>query len=470
MKTRLLTIWEKLHTSFWFVPGLVVAASVALAAATIAIDREMSERAVLRLPLVYRTGVEGARALLSTVAGSMITVTGVVFSVMVVAFTLASSQFTPRLLRNFMRDLGNQVVLGIFIGTFTYCLCVLRIDGGVDEVFVPRISVSCAFALTGLSIGALVYFIHHAASLIQAQAIIATIGRELECALQPLYPRGIGQSGPSGEAHLPDDFAARAAEITSPRNDYVEALDGAGLMALAETNDLIVELEHRPGDFTVFGEIIARAYPREKINDGLREQIRAAFLFGPQRTQTQDPEFVLNELVEIAVRALSAAINDPMTAVLCVDRLGAALATVAAHPRPTAYRYGADGKLRIVAKHYGFRGLVEAAFNPIRQYGRQSVPVTIRLLEAIRRIALHAQTDDREVLLRQAIMIERGSRQAPFDPGDREDIDERFRAALATLGHVPDEFDEFVSSPAFRRDPIATGADKETAAAQATLR
>lgn len=471
MKARLLTLWERLHTSFWFVPGLVVAASVALAAATIGADREISERAVLRMPLVYRTGVDGARALLSTVAGSIITVTGVTFSVMVVAFTLASSQFTPRLLRNFMRDVGNQVVLGIFIGTFTYCLCVLRIVGGLDDTFVPRISVSCAFALTGLSIGALVYFIHHAASLIQAQAIIAAIGRELESALQPLYPRGIGQSGPSDEAELPDDFAARGAEITAPRNDYIDAMDGDGLMAIAEGNGLILELEHRPGDFAISGEVIARAYPREKITDEIRESIRGAFLFGPQRTQTQDPEFVLSELVEIAVRALSPGINDPMTAVLCVDRLAAALATVAAHPRPSAYRYSAGGKLRIVAKHYGFRGLVEAAFNPIRQYGRGSVAVTIRLLEAIRRIALHAQSDaDREVLLRQAVMIERGSKQAPFDPGDRGDIEERFRATLEALGHAPEEFEEFVSSPAMCHDPAAAAVDRERAAAQAIRR
>ena len=471
MKARLLTLWEKLHTSFWFVPGLFVAASVALAAATTGLDQEISDRAVLRLPFVYRTGVEGARALLSTVAGSMITVTGVVFSVMVVAFTLASSQFTPRLLRGFMRDVGNQVVLGIFIGTFSYCLCILRIVGGPDDTFVPRISVSCAFLLTGVSIGALVYFIHHAASLIQAQAIIATIGRELESALQPLYPRDIGQSGPSNDAQLPDDFADRATEITATRNDYVEAIDGNGLMALAETNDLVIELEHRPGDFAVFGELVARAYPRDKVTEAITETIRGAFVFGPQRTQTQDPEFVLNELVEIAVRALSAAINDPMTAVLCVDRLAAALATVAAHPRPSAYRYGEGGALRIVAKHYGFRGLVEAAFNPIRQYGRNSVAVTIRLLEAIRRIALHAQADDREVLLRHALMVERGSKLAAFDPGDREDIGERFRAALEALGHAPEEFEDFGVSPtAMHRDPAATPAYTETAAAQTTRR
>jgi uncharacterized membrane protein len=436
MKVRLLTLWERVHTSFWFVPGLVIAAAVALAGFTLKLDREIDEAEVNAWPLVFHDGVEGARSLLSAVAGSMITVTGVTFSVMIVAFTLASSQFTPRLLRNFMRDVGNQVVLGIFIATFAYCLCILRVVGGPTGDFIPRISVTCGFAMTATSIIALVYFIHHAASLIQAQGIIASIGRELDRALDPLYPEGLGASGSSRSTQeLPADFATRAAEMRVPQSDYVEAIDADTLMLVAEQYDLVITLEHRPGDFTIEGEVLARAYPAERVANGTAEAIIGAIVFGPERTQTQDPEFVLSELVEIAVRALSPGINDPTTAVLCVDRLGAALARIAARPMPSAERYGTDGRLRIVTKHYGFRGLVEAAFNPIRQHGRNSVPVTVRLLETIQRIALHAQRDDdREALLRQARMIERGSKEASFDPGDLEDVQERFRSALEALG------------------------------------
>lgn len=435
MKARIHTLWEKLHTSFWFIPSIVVASAVALSVLTLNFDRRADQAAINALPLVFHDGVEGARSLLSSVAASMITVTGVVFSVTMVAFTLASSQFTPRLLRNFMRDLGNQVVLGIFIGTFSFCLCILRVVGGPTGDFIPRISITCAFLLTAISIGALVFFIHHAASLIQAQAIIAAIGRELDRALQPLYPSDIGKSGPNAHGELPTDFETRAAAVRSKRSDYVEAVDGDGLLALAEKHGLVIELAHRPGDFAVTEEVIARAYPPEKITREICDDIADGFVFGPERTQTQDPEFVLNELVEIATRALSPGINDPATAVLCVDRLGAALATVAARPIPSSHRYGADGRLRIVAKRYGFRGLVDASFNPIRQYGRNSVAVTIRLLEAIRRVAVRVHRDeDRDVLLRHATMVERQCREAGFDPHDREDVMERFRAALAALG------------------------------------
>ena len=438
MKARLGTLREQVHTSFWFVPGMLVLAAVGLAAFTLSLDLRVDEAYVNSLPFMYHDGVEGARSLLSAVAGSMMTVTGVTFSVMIVAFTLASSQFTPRLLRNFMRDAGIQVVLGIFIATFAYCLCILRVVGGPTGEFIPRISVTCGFALTGVSIGALVYFIHHAASLIQAQGIIARIGVELDAALEPLYPHGLGVSAAEGRTQeLPANFNTASVEVQAGGSDYVEAIDGDGLMAVADEHDLLIALEHRPGDFAVGREVIARVYPPEKVTPAIVETIRRAFVFGPQRTQTQDPEFVLNELVEIAVRALSPGINDPATAVLCVDRLGAALAGVAARPIPSMHRCSDDGRLRIIAKHYGFSGLVEAAFNPIRQYGRQSVAVTLRLLEAIRRIVLHVErAEDRDTLLRQAAMIERGSKEAAFDEADREDVQERFRAVLQALGQA----------------------------------
>ena len=417
----------------------MVLGSVVLSALTLQLDRTIDERFVNTLPFVFRDGVEGARSLLATVAGSMITVTGVTFSVVIVAFTLASSQFSPRLLRNFMRDLGNQVVLGTFIAGFSYCLFILRVVGGPGGDFVPRISVSVGFALTIVSVGALVYFVHHASALIQAQSIIAEVGRELDRALAVLYPEDIGVGAARADAHLPADFEERSVEITADQSDYIEAIDGAGLLSLAETNDLVISLEGRPGDFIGPNEVVARAYPAERASDAVRTAIRGAFIFAPQRTQTQDPEFALFELVEIAMRALSPAINDPHTACLCVDRLGGALAKVAARPGPSAFRCGRDGQLRIVAKHYGFRGLADAAFNQIRQYGATSVAVTIRLLEAIRIVACNATRDeDRQTLLCHARMVERASKRAIPEPLDQEDVEEQFQRVLAALKMSPD--------------------------------
>ncbi len=435
MTPRFLTLWEKLHTSFWFVPSVIIAAVMALAAGTLAVDDPAREKEFLTFPFIFRDGVEGARGLLAAIASSVMTVTGVTFSVTIVALTLASSQFTPRLLRNFMRDTGNQVVLGILIATFTYCLAILRVVGGPSGDFVPRISVTCAIALTFLSIGALVYFIHHTASLIQAQSIIAKIGRELDQALDEVYPEDVGTSAPEhAREELPPDFSDQAARVCSTRSDYLEAVDGDSLMALAEKYDLILSLDRRPGDFIGEDEILARVYPGERANPEITEKVRDAFILAPQRTQTQDLEFSLSELVEIAVRALSPGINDPMTAAQCVDRLGSVLAKVAARPAPSTHRYGRDGQLRIVAKHYAFRGLAAAAFNQIRQYARSSAPVTIRLLEAIRIIAHHIRRkEDREALLHHATMIDRGAKEGLPEPSDQDDVHERFREIVQIL-------------------------------------
>jgi uncharacterized membrane protein len=436
MRARLFTYWEKLHTSFWFIPMLMITAALVLSCITIEMDHRIDERWVAELPFTFKDGVEGSRNLLAAVISSMITVTGVTFSVTIVAFTLASTQFTPRLLRNFMRDYGNQVVLGIFIATFFYCLLILRVVGGRDGDFIPRVSVSCALAMTTASVCALIYFVHHASALIQAQAIIAEVARELERSLNLLYPReiGRGQREVANPETLPPDFEVQAVCVGSERNDYLEALDGAGLLGMAEELDLQISLERRPGDFIGKGEVIARVFPSDRASDEVCARVRNSFIFGPERTQTQDAEFVLNELVEIAVRALSPGINDPATAILCVDRIGAALAGIADREPPSSHRYDEKGRLRIVARKHSFEGLVGAAFNPIRQYARNSVAVTIRLLEALRLIALNThREEDRKILARHAEMIERGSKAALSEPYDQECVAERVAALLPLL-------------------------------------
>ena len=196
MKTKLINLWEALHTSFWFLPALMTFAAIGLSFATIALDWVVQESLLKRVALVWIGGIEGARQLLSTIAGSMITVAGVVFSITIVVLALASSQFGPRLLRNFMRDRGNQVVLGTFIATFTYCLLVLRsIHGGDGTPFVPYISVSLGIALALVSVAVLIYFIHHVSVIIQAPTVIAMVAAELEDGIERLFPEKLGQGG-----------------------------------------------------------------------------------------------------------------------------------------------------------------------------------------------------------------------------------------------------------------------------------
>lgn len=440
MKTKLIKLWDSLHSSFWFVPTLMVALAIGLSFATIRLDQTLQTDVIGELGWAYSLGPNGSRAILSAIAGSMMSVATTAFSITIVALQLASSQFGPRLLRNFMQDTGNQIVLGTFISTFVYSLLVLRtINGVAQNEFVPHIAVTCGLALAIASIGVLIYFIHHAASSIQVEQVIANVGRELDGAIDRLFPNKMGR-GASKFQHepLPSDMPANfdrdACPIQASSSSYVQAVDEKQLILLATEGDLLLRLQQRPGDFVVKGSPLVLAYPAKSVRKKLVEQINDAFVLGSQRTDQQDVEFSINQLVEIAVRALSPGINDPFTAIRCIDQLSAALCHLAQKEIPSAYRYDERDKLRVIAAPITFADTIDAAFNQIRQYGQTSVAVTMRLLEAIAVIAPFAHSKaDRSALLRHANMIERGSHDGIAEELDRNDIKERYLTAVKAI-------------------------------------
>jgi uncharacterized membrane protein len=386
----------------------------------------------------YGGGPEGAREVLSVIASSMMTVAGVAFSVTIVALTLASQQFGPRLLRNFMRDTGNQVVLGTFIATFSYCLIVLRtIRSGGDD-FVPNISVTIAMVLASASLGVLIYFIHHVAVSIQAPEVIALVAKDLDKSIERLFPEKLGRPPEPDQEdwseELVEEFNHLGGTVTATRSGYLQSIDTDRLMKIATEKDLVLLLKYRPGDFLFeFSELI-KSKPRGGIDDQTADEIQQAFLVGSQRTHLQDVEFSVEQLVEVAVRALSPGINDPFTAINCIDRIAAALCLLAQRSFPSAFRYDEQRKLRVIAKSVNFSGIVNAAFDPIRQYGRSSAPVTIRLLEAISMIVRCAGREkDRKALLEQALMIERGSHDGLSEERDRADVAQRFSSVNEAL-------------------------------------
>jgi uncharacterized membrane protein len=408
--------------------------ALCLALGSIVLDAATTERTGWS----YGGGPDGARAVLSAIAASMITVAGVAFSVTIVALTLASQQFGPRLLRNFMRDKGNQIVLGTFIATFTYCLIVLRTIRSGSSEFVPHISVTIGIFLALASLGVLIYFIHHAAVSIQAPEVIAMVARDIADGIERLFPEHLGDALKEGYAGLSEeivkDFEIRGDVITAGEGGYLQSINGAMVMKVAEKSDLVLFLKCRPGDFVVPGGELAKSQPCGRVNDSMTNEIRGAFIFGTQRTHLQDLEFSIEQLVEVAVRALSPGVNDPFTAINCIDRIAAALCVLAQRSFPSPLRHDEEGKLRVIAKPVTFAGIVNTAFDPVRQYGRSSVAVTIRLLEAIATVArCLCRAEDRKALLNQALMIERGSHQALPEERDRAALDERFKKALEAL-------------------------------------
>lgn len=438
MKTKLINTWDAIRSSFWFVPGLMAGISIALSFGTVAIDEAADYELDQGIVWIYAGGPDGARILLSTIAGSMITVAGVVFSLTVLTLSLASSQFGPRLLRNFMRDQGNQIVLGTFVATFIYSLLVLRTVRGGEDEFVPLVSVTLAIVLAMASLAVLIYFIHHVSASIHATNVIATVSRDLEKTIDRLFPSTVGYGTSEQESEnaesIPEGFDREAQPIAAASSGYLQAIDNDGLIALAMERDLLLRLERRPGDFVVQGCVLALAWPAERIDEEAACEVQRAFILGAQRTPTQDIEFAIDQLVEIAVRALSPGVNDPFTAMACVDYLGATLIQMLERPMPSSCRYDEGGNLRVIAEVSTFAGIVDAAFNKIRQYARCSASVTIRLLETIAEVAARARNDQqREALLRHATMIASGSREALAEEEDREDVQERYRAALRAL-------------------------------------
>jgi uncharacterized membrane protein len=440
MRTRLLYYWDSLQTSYWFVPTLLNVLAAIVAVGMISLDHQIQDAArQTDVWWIYGGGPEGARAVMSTIAGSMITVAGVVFSITIVALSLASGQFGPRILRNFIRDRSNQVVLGTFTGTFIYCLLVLRTILGVDDgQFVPGAAVALGIILALLSLGVLVYFIHHVSISIQAHQIVAAVSREMHETIDRLWPdplKDIQHDGDDAEHDgLPEKFEQTAGRVPSRHGGYIAALDVDRLVSNCKDRDLVMRLAVRPGQFVIAGSPLALVAPDAAVDDDLIRCVNEAFLFESQRTPYQDIEFTVDQMVEVAVRALSPGINDPFTAIVCVDWLAEALGRLAGRSIPSPRRLDDDGTLRVVTRAVTFADVADAAFNQIRQYGSGSASVMIRLLEALARVAYVAgRPEDQAAIIRHAHLVRRACERDLPEVDDRNDVLERYNEVLRVL-------------------------------------
>jgi uncharacterized membrane protein len=331
-------------------------------------------------------------------------------------------------------------VLGTFVSTFIYCLLVLRTVRGDDGgVFVPHLAVTVGVVLAMLSLGVLIFFIHHVSTSIQASRIIANVAEDLEGAIDRLFPESIGEGATAaqpgdGSTDVPSEPDDNASVVRATTNGYVQAIDSQRLLTLAQEQDVVLHVHARPGTFVRKGRVLLSVRSKLRESDRDDEELRSVFIIGTDRTGTQDVTFFINQLVELAVRALSPGINDPETARSCIDRLEQALCHLAGRQIPSANRYDENGCLRVVACPVTFEGIVDSAFEEIARYGRSSVSVTCRLLEAVRSIASCVQREaDRLALVRHATVIAGRTREAAFEDADRDKVADCYRAALTAL-------------------------------------
>lgn len=429
---------KKLWSTYWFVPGIMVATAIGLSFLLPYLDHLAGGKPGIVPGWIYAGGPEGARVVLSTIASSMITVAALTFSITIAALSTASAQFGPRLLSNFIRDRGYQVVLGTFLAGFVYCLLVLRTVRSTEaSEFVPYLSlaIGIAFAIAGVVV--LVYFIHHAAFSIRAESIVASTGQELGRAIDQLFstPAGSSAAVAFGDV-LPQGFPEGAGTIPARHSGYLVALDNDRLARLAHERNLILKLEHRPGHFITADEHLLDVWPDVPLDQDFLDEVADCIVLGPQRPSAENIEAGIDQLVEIALRALSPGINDPDTALACIDQLAGALARAGRQIQPPGFVL-CEGKIRLVTYPLTYARLVDASFSRIRQYGRGSVPVLLRLLEVIVALSHQAHTEGpKTALLRQARMIKRAAEDSIPDPEDRALIDARFQAAERALATV----------------------------------
>jgi uncharacterized membrane protein len=433
MRLRLLYFWDVLKASFWFLPLLLLLLGILLSTGLYYLDTQVGlEGFPTLVQNLIGGGTESARSVLSTISGAMLGMASTVFSITLVALTLASSQFGSRLLRNFMYDRLNQVVLGSFLGTFIYCLLTLKTVRTFEtEVFVPHFSILLAILLAIVNMILLIVFIHHISVSIQADHVIADVSQHLDKRIEHFAQLGTRQEALS-ESKRQEQFQAAArktaarGEITSQRSGYIQVIDYAQLLRIAEENDLLLDIHYRPRDFIVSGVKLFEYFGPAGISDALRSQLLGTFILGKTRTPTGDIEFAIHQLVEIASRALSPGINDPYTAKACLDNLTAALCKVAKAPFPSAYRLDRSGQVRLKVNTTDFAGVMGAALNQIRQYGQGNPTILIRMLEALHTIQVVTEDKDRlRVVQQHAEMVLRAGKSSIQEQRDLQDLRKR---------------------------------------------
>ncbi len=396
--TRLLSIWDLLRGSFWFLPSLMAAGAVLLSFGAVQLDAAMEADAYGRFEFIYLFGPEGARAILSAVATSMITVAGLTFSITMLTLQLASSQFGPRLLRNFMRDRGNQLVLGTFISTFVYCLLVLRTVKGVEgSSFVPHLAVAIGVVLAVAGLAVLIYFIHHTASSIRIETLLASLSEETSATIDRLFPEKLGREDAEIAAEPPDFNKAHV--ICANASGYVQSIDNAALLRLSTEQDVIVNVAARPGSFVTERDPLLRVLAPEPLPEDKADALRATLIVGIERTPYQDLDFSIRRIVEIAQRALSPGINDPTTALYCIDRLREALVRLAERRTPSSRRHDDEGRLRVVAEPVSFESLAAGSLGAVGLYAGSDSDVLKALAAAVDRVIAAAAGKDRASLL-----------------------------------------------------------------------
>lgn len=368
---RIRLILNGATSSFWFLPSLISIAFLVAAWALVQIEQAVD------LLFLADLRADGARAVLSTIAGGMMTVTSIVFSLTFVALTTMSSQFGPRLLTFFMNDKTTQIVFGVFIGAFVFALAaLLRVENNAPP---PRLALGVAIILAVAAFGVMIYFVHHVATSIQADVIVARLGRQFISAIERIAQRREDNCADASMWPAPQKHET-ALIVTAQDAGYLQMLDAVALARSAAQADARVEMLVLQGDFLIVGEplMVVFAKAPQKID---ADRFHACVALGRTRTPAQELNFEMRALSEVAVRALSPGVNDPNTAIACIHRLVEGLSEIARKKLVGDVVHLHDDAPRALERQRAFPDLLDAAFALIRRYARDDASVFAALID-----------------------------------------------------------------------------------------
>jgi len=434
---KLLFFWNELKSTFWFIPVLIILLSILFSIGFVFLDEniEMYKDGLPKYFLVNNP--DSARSILSTISGAMIGAAGTVFSVTLVALTLASSQFGPRLIKNFMHVRLNQVVLGSYISTYLYCLLVLNAIKETDgDVFIPSVSILVAIVVAILNIILLIVFIHNIAISIQADKVVSDISDFIAKQVVTLFPEKMGDEHENEKIIDLDKIRSgfkHSISVKCPKSGYLQYIDNGSLMETVKDLNGVFELYFRPGAYMVEGMEIGKLQTSQEIEKEALEKITSNLVIGKTKTSQQDLEFSIHQMVEIAARALSPGVNDPYTAITCIDNLTATLSYLAQAKFPSRYQYDDENNLRLISDILDFEGVLDAAFNQIRQFSGGSTAVIIRLMEAL--ITINGFTEQKahkKAVIKHAKMVLDMGKASIVEENDLNDLKERSKKLIKT--------------------------------------
>jgi uncharacterized membrane protein len=435
--------WDRMKVSFWFAPVILAIAAVLLAWLMYGVDSLVADAALEDSRFVLAGTPGELRSALLNMAGTVLATAGVVFTLLTLPLSTVASQYGSRLLRVFLGDRTTQFVLGAFVGTFVYCIAAaLSIPTASVEQEAPQLTATLGVYLMVATFGTLILLVQHVSTMLQAPNIAAAAGVELLDVVRANAEEvasGDDGSGGSGTRPAPGsrDIPAPLTEaegypVRARKAGYIQYVNSQTVLTLAQKKDLVVHLQCKPGCYVQSGAVVALVWPAERVDEQLEALFQRAFRLGNGRTPSQDVEYAVNQLTEMAVRAMSPAINDPFTAMTCLDRIGDGLATFIRQGANNSHHWDQDGRLRLIVEPVAIDDLLSAAFDMLRHASCNNASVLQHMLEVIDVLGQEVKAPEmRKQLLRHVSLIQAESQVGNLIEADLQSI-RRSSEALQT--------------------------------------